>query len=277
LPAVLREHGLVLSAGRDGRVFFAIPWRGCTLLGTTDLDYTGDPAAVTCTDDERRYLLDEIQKALPGVKIGEDDVVTQFAGVRPLVYEAGVAASAVSREDLIAEDPNGVISIAGGKFTTARAVAERVVNRVAERVRRAELFPCRTAQAPLVGGRGILDAERTAWRERARTAGLDDMQFNALLGMYGSRADVLLDLITERGPGQRLHPDLPWVEAQVDFAVEQELATTVEDVLRRRLPIALGPHRHDASVTAKVAQRLGALLGWDAQTREDSVKRYLAA
>jgi len=277
LPPLLREHALVLSAGRDGRVFFAIPWRGHTLVGTTDLDYAGDPAAVTCTDDERRYLLDEIQKALPGIKIGEADVVAQFAGVRPLVYESGVSASAVSREDLIAEDPNGVVAIAGGKFTTARAVARRVVDRVAERVGRMGLSPCRTAEAPLVGGRAILDAERHAWHERARSAGLDDAQFEALLGMYGSRADALLDLIAQRGAGNRLHPDLPWVEAQVDFAVEQELARTVEDVLRRRLPIALGPHRHDAAITRTVAERMGALLGWDADALEESVSRYLAA
>jgi glycerol-3-phosphate dehydrogenase len=232
---------------------------------------------VICTDDERRYLLDEIQKALPGVKIGEADVVAQFAGVRPLVYEEGVSASAVSREDLIAEDPTGVLAIAGGKFTTARAVAERVVNRIAQRVARPGLPPCRTSDTPLVGGRSVIDAERDAWRQRARSLGLDDAQFGALIGMYGSRADALLDLIAQRGAGRRLHPDLPWVEAQVDFAVEHELARTVEDVLRRRLPIALGPHRHDVAITGAVAERMGALLGWDAEAREGYVKRYLAA
>lgn len=277
LPPLLREHALVLSAGRDGRVFFAIPWRGHTLVGTTDLDYAGDPAEVTCTDHERRYLLDEIQKALPGVAIRETDVVAVFAGVRPLAYEEGESASAVSREDLIAEDPNGVIAIAGGKFTTARAVAERVVNRIVERVGRSGLSPCRTSDTPLVGGRAILDAERHAWRQRARSAGLDDPQFEALVGMYGSRTDALLDLITQRGAGRRLHPDLPWVEAQVDFAVEHELARTVEDVLRRRLPIAFGPHRHDVAITRTVADRMGTLLGWDAEAREGYVKRYLAA
>lgn len=277
LPAIVREHALVLSAGRDGRVFFVIPWRGHTLVGTTDLDYAGDPAAVTCTDDEKRYLLDETRKALPGVTIRDADVLAEFAGVRPLVYEKGKAESAVSREDLIEEDANGVIAIAGGKFTTARAVAERVVDRLAQRVGRPDLAACRTTDKPLVGGRAVLDAERDAWREQARSVGLDDAQLEALVGMYGSRADTLLDLIAQRGAGRRLHPDLPWVEAQVDFAVEHELARTLEDVLRRRLPVALGPHRHDAVITRKVAERMGALLGWDRDAREDYVKRYLAA
>jgi glycerol-3-phosphate dehydrogenase len=89
--------------------------------------------------------------------------------------------------------------------------------------------------------------------------------------MYGSRFDAVLDLVAQRGTGGRLHPDLPWLGVQVDFAVEHEWARTVEDVLRRRLPIALGPHRRDASITRKVAERMGALLGWDAEAREDSV------
>jgi glycerol-3-phosphate dehydrogenase len=86
-----------------------------------------------------------------------------------------------------------------------------------------------------------------------------------------------LDLMAQRGTGGRLHPDLPWVGSQVDFAVEHELARTVEDVLRRRVPIALGPHRRDGSIPRAVAERMGALLGWDAVAREDAIARYLAA
>jgi glycerol-3-phosphate dehydrogenase len=170
-----------------------------------------------------------------------------------------------------------VIVIAGGKFTTARAVAERVVNRIAARTGRSGLSRCRTPDMPLVGGRTVSDAERQAWRERAKSGEVDDGQFDALLGMYGSRTGMLVDVIAERRAGRRLHPDLPWVEAQIDFAVEHELARTVEDVLRRRLPIALGPYRHDAAITHRVAERMGALLGWDAEAREGYVKQYLAA
>lgn len=277
LPPLLREHALVLSAGRDGRVFFVMPWRGNTLVGTTDLDYTGDPATVRCTDDERRYLLEETRIALPGVPLRNDDVVAEFSGVRPLVFEEGKAASAVSREDLIQEDPDGVIAIAGGKFTTARAVAERVVNRIVERLGPWDLLPCRTSITPLIGGRVVSDDERRAWQERAKRAGLDGAQVTALWDMYGSRTGALIEMVVERGAVGRLHAELPWVEGQIDFAVEHELAQTVEDILRRRLPIALGPHRHDAAIARKVADRMALLLGWNADEREGYVKRYLAA
>jgi glycerol-3-phosphate dehydrogenase len=271
---LLREHALVLSAARDGRVFFVIPWRGHTLVGTTDLDYTGDPAAVTCSDEERRYLLEETQRALPNSRISDADVVAEFAGVRPLVFEPGQPASAVGREDLITEDAQGVIAIAGGKFTTARAVAERVIARVARRLNRDDLSPCRTASTPLIGGHSIPDGERQAWLARAQSLGLDGPQFDALVGMYGSRMGALLVMIGERG-ADRLHSELPWVIAQVDFAVEQELAKTVEDVLRRRLPVALGPYRREETVIRKVADRMAVLLGWDAATKNDQIASYL--
>lgn len=275
---LLREHALVLSAARDGRVFFVIPWRGYTLIGTTDLDYAGDPAAVTCSDEERRYLLEETQQALPNARISEADVVAEFAGVRPLVFEAGQSASAVGREDVITEDANGVITIAGGKFTTARAVAERVVTRLIARLQRDDLSPCRTASTPLFGGHPITAKEREAWHTRSQSLGMADAQFEALIGMYGSRFGSLLEMIDERG-ADRLHPEpsteLPWLVAQVDFAVEHELARTVEDVLRRRLPIALGPYRHNEAVIRTVADRMAVLLGWDAAAKNDQIAYYL--
>ena len=273
---LLREHALVLSAARDGRVFFIIPWRGYTLIGTTDLDYAGDPASVTCSDEERRYLLEEARRALPRAGISEADVVAEFAGVRPLVFEAGQPASAVGREDVIAEDANGVIAIAGGKFTTARAVAERVVARLASRLNRDDLPPCRTASTPLIGGRPIPADERLEWQTRAQSRGITAAQSDALLGMYGSRFGALLEMIADRNAGGRLHAELPWVVAQVDFAVEQELARTLEDVLRRRLPIALGPYRRDEAIIRAVADRMGGLLGWDAATRNGQIAAYLA-
>jgi len=277
LPPLLREHALVLSAGRDGRTFFVMPWQGFTLVGTTDLDYDGDPAAVACTDEERRYLLDETRRALPGVTIGDADVVADFAGVRPLVYEEGKSASAVTREDLVEESATGLISIAGGKFTTARAVAARVVDRVARCLAPRRFGGCRTAMTPLGGGRPVPDEERAAWGSRAAALGLDAAQIGALSRMYGARFGAFLDLAASRGAAERLHPDLPWIAAQVDFAVEQELARTLEDVLRRRLPVALGPYRRDPGITRKVAERMGTLLGWDQAAREGFVERYLAA
>ena len=276
LPPLLRGHALVLSAQRDGRTFFVLPWQGLTLIGTTDLDYPGDPASVTCTDAERAYLLEEARRVLPDAAVEPRAVLAEFAGVRPLVSADGASASAVARGDLIEEGPNGLISIAGGKFTTARAVAERVVDLAGKRLGSSRFRECRTATTPLEGGRRVSVDERAAWTARATALGLDAAQVEALSRTYGARLGALIELASERG-AERLHPGLPWIIAQVDFAVEQEMARTVDDVLRRRLPIALGPHRRDPEVIRRVAERMGVLLGWDSAAKRDHLERYLAA
>ncbi len=276
LPSLLRGHALVLSAHRDGRTFFVLPWQGLTLVGTTDQDYRGDPAAVTCTDEERAYLLEETRRVLPDAAVEASAVLAEFAGVRPLVSADGVSASAVNRGDLVEESVNGLISIAGGKFTTARAVAERVVDLAAKRLGSFRSHECRTATTPLAGGRSVSTDEREAWTTRATKLGLDATQIEALSRTYGARLGALLDLTAERG-AERLHPELPWIISQVDWAVEQEMARTVDDVLRRRLPIALGPYRRDPEVIRRVAERMGVLLGWDSAAKRDHLERYLAA
>ncbi|MEW6325910.1 MAG: glycerol-3-phosphate dehydrogenase/oxidase, partial [Nitrospirota bacterium] len=276
LPPLLREHALVLRAGRDRRIFFVMPWRGRTLVGTTDADYAGDPAAVACTEEERRYLLEETRSALPGIPISESDVIADFAGVRPLVFAPGDTPSLIGREDLIIQEANGLIAIAGGKFTTGRAVAERVVELVARRLNSPHLAPCHTTTTPLMGGEPVPDDERRAWRARAKSLGLADEQCEALMGLYGSRFGLFLAMTDEAGALERLHPDLPWIVAQVDFAVDHELARTVEDVLRRRLPVALGPYRLDQNMVRTVAGRMGKRLGWDAGACEEQIARYLS-
>ena len=276
LPPLLRRHALVLSARRDGRMFFVLPWRGLTLIGTTDLDYRDDPEKVSCTADERAYLLEETRRALPNADVTPDRIVAEFAGVRPLIRVEGVSASAVTRGDLIEESPTGLLSIAGGKFTTARAVAARVVDRVAKRLRPARFSASQTAATPLPGGRPTSTQERAEWRTHADALKLDDEQFEALSGVYGARVGALLEVASERKLGGRLHPGVPWIQAQVDFAVEREWARTVEDVLRRRLPLALGPYRRDPLLIAAVADRMSVLLGWTTEERRGQIDRYLA-
>jgi glycerol-3-phosphate dehydrogenase len=156
-------------------------------------------------------------------------------------------------------------------------VAARVVDRVARRLAPRRFGGCRTATTPLGGGRPVPDEEGAAWGSRAAALGLDAAQIGALSRMYGARFGAFLNLAALRGAAERLHPELPWIAAQVDFAIEQELARTVEDVLRRRLPVALGPYRRDPVITRKVAERMGTLLGWDQAAREGFVERYLAA
>ena len=155
-PSLGLRHALVLSSERDGRIFFLIPWKGQTLIGTTDTDYEGDPGRAEATPEEIDYLIQGTNRCLPSLRIQRERVISTFAGVRPLVAREGKDPWAISRRHLIHEDPNGLISVVGGKFTTFRKIAEEVVDRLTSRFPDRRLRPCVTAESSLhpVSGRG---------------------------------------------------------------------------------------------------------------------------
>ena len=114
----------------DGRMVFAIPRDGKTYAGTTDTFYDQDPINPKMTEQDRNYIIEAIHDMFPSVKITGDDVESSWAGVRPLIYEEGKDPSEISRKDEIWESKSGLITIAGGKLTGYRKMAENVVNRI---------------------------------------------------------------------------------------------------------------------------------------------------
>ena len=144
------EAGVLLFAPQDGRVFFILPWKEKTLIGTTDTDFTGSPDEVLATPEDVDYLLRAASHYFPDLELKPSDVVGSFAGLRPLLHQEGGGASAVSREHQIFESASGLTTIAGGKLTTYRRMAEEAVDVVVRRLGEggnAKIFgPCRTAE-----------------------------------------------------------------------------------------------------------------------------------
>lgn len=149
-PSLGLKHALVLSSPKDSRIFFVIPWKGQTLIGTTDTDYEGDPAQAEATPQEVAYLIEGANRCLPSMNLSAERVISTFAGIRPLVIQEKKDPWAISRRHLVHEDDNGLISIVGGKFTTFRKIAEDVVDQLAPRFPERKLSPCRTASQSLV-------------------------------------------------------------------------------------------------------------------------------
>ena len=152
LPALTRGHALVIRSRKDARVLFVIPWRGMSLVGTTDVDYDGDPGKIHCPPEDRDELLQEVRRFFPNRPIGRGDVIASFAGIRPLVSSGASAAVDISREERILESGSGLISITGGKFTTYRRIAEKVVDLIHRRLPERAAARCVTASRPLWGG-----------------------------------------------------------------------------------------------------------------------------
>lgn len=146
------DEAIVLAKGR--RILFVIPWGERLIVGTTDTDYAGDPAAVRTEPADVRYLLDVVNGAFPGVRLGPADVIATWAGVRPLVAAGQRVGSPsdISRAHVIAMPHPGWFDVAGGKLTTYRLMAEQTVDRIGRHFN-LRLGPSRTAERPLVRGR----------------------------------------------------------------------------------------------------------------------------
>src|SRR2546428_6720194 len=152
--AVQQAH--VLFAKSDGRLFFVVPWRDATIVGTTDTDYAGDPGDVAASEEDVRYLQDEARRAFPAAPF--DEIFFTWAGVRALVREEGVSEGQVSRKHALfdhaaREGVEGVLSVVGGKITAYRAIAEEVVDAASRRLSR--FTPSRTADDALPGARAV--------------------------------------------------------------------------------------------------------------------------
>jgi glycerol-3-phosphate dehydrogenase len=276
VPRITREHAVVVTSRRDQRVFFVLPWRGETLIGTTDKDYKENPAQVRATPEEVDYLLGETRRVFPGARLTEEEIIARFAGVRPLVNAPGEASS-VSRETEIAEGPGGMISVIGGKYTLHRFTAARVVDRVLEKLGRT---PIRTVtdRTPLAGGgmESLEDYLRQEAPGAARQYGVPEEEVRRLIGVYGTRYTFLLDRVREDRP--LLIPIVAGeaeILAQIDYAVEEEMAVRLADLLVRRTGLSLTRRRRDPGMLKTVAERMGRLLGWDPPRREEEIRFYL--
>jgi glycerol-3-phosphate dehydrogenase len=142
LPALTHDRAITLQSRRDGRILFVIPWNDCSLVGTTDTEWIGNPAEAHASAADVDYLLKEAQAFFPARGLRPTDIITTFAGVRSLLRSTAAAPSARTREHRIVQHGQNFISLAGGKYTTFRLIAEQAVDHFSA-------APCRTAVTPL--------------------------------------------------------------------------------------------------------------------------------
>ncbi len=282
------NNAVVCFHPKDGRVLFAIPWGDHTYVGTTDTDYDGDPKDVAATGEDVDYLLDAANGYFPGRDLGRSDVISTWSGLRPLMRPAsqgdGVDESAVSREHQIVVGQDGLITIAGGKLTTYRRMAAEVVDTATKFLRLSNrlpesLGPARTDQEPLPGAVGWPeddDHERVAKQiEEAGSGRLSARTARLLANTYGMRG---MDVARLAAAAPELAAPIvegrPEIMAQVDWAVKEELAAEVADVMVRRTQLFYRASDQGLSAVTAVAARMATLLGWDDDRREASEEAY---
>jgi glycerol-3-phosphate dehydrogenase len=268
--AVPLVAGAIAPAGGN-RTIFVLPWLGQTLVGTTDNDYEGRLEHVQPAAPDVAYLLDALNAFL-ATDLGPGDVEGAFAGVRPLISTGDPKKSVdISRKAEIYETSSGMVTITGGKLTTWRRMAKMTVDRLVERD--GLDAPCRTELVPLG-----LPVEPDAL---PRVDGVSADAYEQLAGRYGSAAEVVLRLATERPElAAPIVPGRPDLLAEALIAARHEQARTVGDVLLRRTRLGLTAGRAvtapDGDAPARVAGVLGEELGWDAARRAAEADAFRA-
>ena len=260
------RNALVLSDDA-GRIVFAMPHDGYVLVGTTDTDFAGDPSLVTPDDADIAYLLHVLKKSLPGLDIMSNDVAYGFAGLRALVVgDSKARPSSVPREEVILESPSGLVTVAGGKLTTHRQIAEEVVNRVTRSLGRA-VGKCPTLDAPLIGALPSDDS--------AVSAALSPEMYAALVARYGTRASMVTDIVCRHPElAAELAPGAPAIAGEVVHAVRNEMARRVSDFLVRRTSMVWRAPHAAANAAPAVARLMASELGWDREREQSELEAF---
>ena len=282
------RNAITFRSPVDGRVMFVLPWGDFSYVGTTDTDYRGAPSDVRADAEDVRYLLESANSIFPAAKLTDADVVSTWAGLRPLLApletDGGRSESATSREHEIWQDRGGLLNIAGGKLTTYRVMASEAADEAARILRErdgVESGKSRTEDLPLPA------APREPWddfaariRAAAALVGLDEAAAIHLARFYGEEAaSVIEEIRHDPALGTRLVPTLPYLRAEIARAVRCEMTLTLEDLLVRRLHLFYEARDGGLGVAREVAERMAAEpgIGWDAAEVERQVERYRQA
>lgn len=245
----------------DGRMLFAVPRDGKTYIGTTDTFYDQDPKNAIATEEDIHYLIEAVTGLFPGISLTRNDVESTWAGVRPLIFEEGKSASEISRKDEIWESSTGLVTIAGGKLTGYRKMAEEVIDRIEKRYSKT-VPPSPTKHLPLSGGDfGLLDYDEYVY-ERSKQLiyyGLSLHEAKRVVKFLGKNVEVVLGSVSyvERWNA----PSLNLADKLILFySLHHEMITSLSDFFIRRtgyLYFDIGKVKHQwREVSQLIAEEL---------------------
>ncbi|MEM6522411.1 MAG: glycerol-3-phosphate dehydrogenase/oxidase [Bacteroidota bacterium] len=251
----------------DGRMIFAIPRGLITYIGTTDTDYVGDKNRILTNTQDVNYLLEAANSAFPAINLSIKDVVSSWAGVRPLIHEEGKSASEISRKDEIFESETGLLSIAGGKLTGFRKMAEKIVDVVAKKFEKANpglsLSACDTDKIALTGGvfSGAKEVNvfKCSLEKRLRQYGFDEYLAFYLVSNYGKQSDSILAIYDSLDDSD-IHKR--FIKAECEFGIQHEMVYNLRDFFIRRTGRLYFDIESVKSLQNTVADYMAHKFGW---------------
>jgi glycerol-3-phosphate dehydrogenase len=276
LPASrLPMRGATFLKSSYGRRGLAMRRLDYVYVGTSDEEHTGPLDSPSSTRAEVLDVLAMAKDSFPGAGLGVEDVLATWAGIRPLIAEPGKSTRDTSREDEVWSGPEGLVTIAGGKLTTYRRMAERVIAVLSDQLGGAPVAYDRTADVPLPGAPDDARAFAAERASRLHALGVAEQTVARLCWLYGRQLDALLALGAQDPSWLRpLGPRVPALRAEVKLAVETEMASSLADFMDRRAALLLFSPDFGLAGAGEAAAIMGAALGWSSDRREREIAAY---
>ena len=274
LPALRCQDALLLTNQLDGRVFFMIPWYGKTLLGTTDTIYDQEANKINPSNEDINYLFSAVQPYFQSMMWSLSDIQGAFSGLRVLIDQGGSSTpSSISREWKLEHPMAGLWTPIGGKLTSARMDAAYTIDRIMESLDLAPK-PTQTDQKPFPWApQENFEIWSKHTIQKLIQLGLDQESARSLPFRYGSTLSSIELLLTQNPSlAGRISPSQPFIWAEIVHAIKHEMATTLEDILRRRIPLLILEKLSDESLS-KITQFIAKYLDWTPEMQKQEIAK----
>lgn len=270
--AIKSDAGIILKTAES--VLFVIPWGEQWIVGTTDTPYKADRSNPVASREDVKYIIEQANRVLRP-KITASDIIGVYAGLRPLVANAENSnTTKLSREHIVDRPVPGFVSVAGGKYTTYRVMGKDVIDLASKDLRRI-VAESVTDKLPIIGADGFFALQQQV-SQLSEISGLPELSISHLLNRYGSLINELLTIIgNDRNLAELLSPELPYLKAEIIYAVTHEGAQSVDDVLSRRTRIAFEARDGGESLALPVATLIAPILNWDTAAKKKSVSEFI--
>lgn len=270
------RNATIVFSKKDNRAFFFLPRnKEFTIIGTTDTDFKGDLANPYCNKEDADYLIESAKFYFPNAQIGYENILSTYAGIRPLVMQKGKSESEVSRKHFIFFSEDGLLTITGGKLTEWRAMAEDVFDHMTNR----NLFLSAVKEKHFSKQPFIIGLEKEDWVKKLKQAELEMENDIAdhIYQQYGKGAFKILELIKEDSSlGDKIIEENNFIKAEVVYALRYELTPHLIDVFCRRTEMVLWIHHKKAFEAAtKVAEIMADEYSWDENKKQHEIDFYM--
>jgi len=266
----------IITSITDDRSFFVLPRGDYTIIGTTDTDYEGDLADPYCNKDDADYLIKSVKYYFPKAKLEYKDYLLEtYAGIRPLVKEKGKSESDISRKHIIFFNKNGLLTIAGGKLTTWRAMAEDLFKEVDQK----DMFQEISREDGFSKQKFAIALEKDEWEELRKdyNVNIDDKIADHLYIQYGLGALEILKMIQNKPElKERIIDENEFIKAEILYTLRYEITPHIIDVFCRRTEMSLFiDHRNQLEAAKKVADLMGKEYSWNDSKKEQEIQTYM--